>query len=230
MTRQIILIAFWIATYTALFGQVSVEKTDTIPTAENNYDQMVKELVQYKTPISTLWKVNAVDWGLLHPSLVVEHVLFKNFSVEPSIVLRTFDWNMSRGFNTTIQSQVTLKYYHNTARREALGREIKGFSGNHFFAGVGLTTSDNADYYEYLLKNAKQYRNPLTQKNWQIWQLYAGYGIQRRIKDVGYIEFLSGMRLAAYDEAKDHTTLSPFIKINIGFGLSGKQLKQYINK
>lgn len=205
----------------ASFAQQSstVYSEDSTNVTVSEYDQMYQLLLPEKKKIYTLIKVNAVDWGLLHPSIIIEQNMNGAFNVEPVVKLAYFDWSFEEGIHYALQAGVDFKYYYNYKRRLRLGKKTNGFVGNYFAVSGKATVSDSEDYVSTLMKKQDiGFEEPVGGNIFHIYSAEAKYGIQRRIGNVGYIDFQAGFRYIHVLQYGQNVI--PFVRVGIGFGLT----------
>lgn len=197
----------------------TVYSEDSSSIIVSEYDQMYQLLLPEKKKIYTLIKFNAVDWGLLHPSIIVEQNMNGAFNVEPIVKLAYFDWTFEEGIHYALQAGIDFKYYYNNKRRLRLGKKTNGFVGNYFALGGKATLSDSKDYLSTLMKDQNiGFEEPLTGNIFHIYSAEAKYGIQRRIGNVGYLDVQTGFRYIHVLQYGQNVV--PFLRIGIGFGLT----------
>lgn len=205
----------------------TVYSEDTTDVVESEYDQMYQLLIPEKKKIYTLIKVNAVDWGLLHPSIIVEQNMNHNFNVEPLLRLAYFDWTFEEGIHYAIQAGVDFKYYYNYKRRQRMGKKTNGFVGNYFALGGRASVSDAQDYISALMNDQRiGFEEPLTGGIFHVYQVETKYGLQRRLGGVGYLDLQLGLRYINVLNY-DHNVV-PFVRIGIGFGLTKEKFKDLV--
>lgn len=144
-----------------------------------------------------------------------------------------------------------LKYYHNLKQRKEMGRNTNGFSGNFISFGMGsyIFKYSNEYYKEnkngVIINNYQRigeindhlpYNNTLKKENTTVWRnkkyapnesiafIWVGYGIQRRIGNIGYVatDFNFGVG-TNYDLSRLY--LMPEFSIKAGFGISSFKKK-----
>lgn len=243
-TYLFLIVSLWVGAQESRI-EVSV---DSVHNSLSKYDQIFSLLSSEKTKINTIYKFNAVDWGQLQPSFSLETSLTPNLSIEPGFRLINFGVKNETGLKYLVEPSFISKYYYNFKRREKLGRETNGFSGNYFFAGFVMPFSDNYDWYSQHLENSYfLYADSPEEDHRTLYSgnLQVGYGIQRRLASIGYIDFRAGYGRSVLsntpiakrgnlffkvgDEAFE-TRGNFFIKIDIGFGVTKKILKDLINE
>lgn len=197
----------------------------------NEYDRLFNLLSENRTKINTLIKLNAVDWGQLSPSIIIEQRVHKNLTVEPLIRVDGFGVSQQTGLKYLITPEIRLKYYYNMGFRERQGKNINGFSGNYFVASFSSPFGDTPDLSESILNKTYFYDYDLSEleanKIHSIGMLHVGYGLQRRFMDFGYFDMAVGLNYQVYNKyIPEHKKLLPFIKIGIGFGFTPSKAKE----
>ncbi len=175
---------------TAQADTIVIIKTDTVFVQEK-HDLMYKSFVENRGEgTNHLWKINLIDVGLLRLNVGYEHRLGKSWSVEGYLSYgeKAELYRRSQGAfgfvsGNRLEFEQIFKYYYNLNRREKLGKKSYGFRGNYFatsfwFEGFEDNTicTDSTDAPQVERKN-----------------LGIKYGIQRRIGNLGYIEFYVGL-------------------------------------
>jgi hypothetical protein len=196
------------------------------------YDKLFNLLAADKQQINCLIKFNAVDWGQLSPSVVIEQRIFKGLTIEPSVRLDAYTITQQEGIGYMFTPSVGLKYYHNLSYREKKGRNTNGFSGNYLMVAALLPSGNNASILESRLN-----REYFTRHNYEAFTentfyntllLNAGYGIQRRFIGLGYVDFSFGYSFNVYSNKLPLYKPMPFVKVGIGFGLTPQKFKEII--
>jgi hypothetical protein len=135
----------------------------------------------------------------LKPALAYEQKISEIFSTETYLFLTyanliyansdsTYFYEASQFSNLGIHSfsvggYQMIKYYHNLQRRELLGRNTNGFSGNYF----AIKLSANYTWMDFYNKHQNSSPNSSLKNKYYIIPGVA-YGIQRRIGNIGYVE------------------------------------------
>ncbi|MBN1117659.1 MAG: hypothetical protein JXA77_10670 [Bacteroidales bacterium] len=177
-------------------------------------DRMYKLfLEQNDEEIKQLFKLNIIGLNQLAPLIAYEHKLGKSFSSETSLsILSTTRINSYYQFNGTRSSSIIFgyghsvsgyqmfKYYYNLNRRERLGKNINGFSGNYFAVQVGAIYIYNGMGYL---------------RNYNILQFDFTYGIQRKIGNIGFIE--PSVSLFFRQDNYDYFNIIPTVNLEMGF-------------
>ncbi len=172
-------------------------KTDTVFMPEKE-DLMYKLFLENRgVETNHLWKLNLVDLAVLRPNLGYEHRLGRSWSVEGYGSLG-FNGNLeleyeendpipfpTNNFDYVIEFEQQFKYYYNLTRRKKIGKKTHGFRGNYvassFWYKSSHGESTNNQYYPSIFHfNSTQYNAGLK------------YGLQRRIGNIGYIDFSIG--------------------------------------
>jgi hypothetical protein len=171
---------------------IYIVKTDTVFMQEKN-DLMYRLFVEQRGIESNhLWKFNLVDIGLLKPNVGYEHKLGNAFSVEGYLsygmnynIYPLYPSNGTYGSNTeqVFEFEGLFKYYYNLKRRERLGKKTYGFRGNYVAASLWYNQFDDQS-----LKT-----DSTNTPSVQLINLGIKYGLQRRIGNIGYIEFFGGI-------------------------------------
>jgi hypothetical protein len=167
---------------------IIIYKTDTVFVTEKQ-DIMYKMFVENKeTEIKHLWKMNLVDLGLVRPNISYEQRLSKALSVELSISaglkgnLYLKSELTSVDLYPTFEFEQQFKYYYNLNRRNGLGKKTNGFSGNYFATSFWYNKN-----YDPTWKDQGKFYSTLENYN-----LGIKHGIQRRVGNIGYIDFYFG--------------------------------------
>lgn len=233
------------------FHQV-YSQTDTITTTKAEpdsidvkYDRVYKLFVEEnQQEIKHLFKLDLVLIGLLRPTLAYEQKMGKNFSFEANLILSyrhlVYDTNNSSKlwasyqFNNSdlqsirVGSYQMVKVYYNYKRRERLGKNTNGFSGNYF----ALKLSES-----YILID-NFYSKESSSNNYpeHIYSVFPGitYGIQRRIGNIGYGEFSMDFyfrELAIRSDNTDFPDLNLGLSLKLGFAIESiSSLKHMLKK
>ncbi|MBN1117658.1 MAG: hypothetical protein JXA77_10665 [Bacteroidales bacterium] len=184
-----------------LLGKIVHAQSDTIisSTAQPDsidvkYDRIYKLFVQEQDhDIQHLIKLNLFNIDVLMPKLAFEQKLGRSLSCEANIFVAyipfVFSDDSTTKFHSTLEFRDSdfqcfsiggyqmLKIFHNLKRRERLGRNTNGFSGNYF----GIKVSENYTWF-----GANEQNNYLENKYYLIPGFQ--YGIQRRIGNIGNTE------------------------------------------
>jgi hypothetical protein len=164
--------------------QLSNRLTDT---TDVKYDRLYQQFIAGKEkPITALWKLDLAGSGVLMPAVSYEHKLGKNWSEE---TYAKFGLPWKNGFfpiKFEWEVNQQLKYYYNFNRREKLGQNTNGLSGNY----IALEVYGGEDYQP----KPGVLRGIIVDKSF-----YYGtglrYGIQRRIGQNGFFDIFFGLRL-----------------------------------
>ena len=217
----------------ALTGQ-----TDTVIVPESvQTTQMAQQdriyrlfMEQNNQDIKRLFKFNIIALSQIAPVFSYEQKLWKCFSIETSINMGSaFDLE-SRYSPTFIAREVSdygngfyvggfqmIKYYYNLKRRERLGKNTNGFSGNYFAVQVAGIFMHYDHLFNYRYENNKI--NP---------EFDLTYGMQRRIGNIGYIEPSTSLFLIPKDNG---LLVMPSINLEMGFAIdSFSNLRRMLKK
>jgi hypothetical protein len=195
----------------------------------NQYDRYYQLTSEQKRDVNTLLKFDAVQWGQVHPSLTIEQRIWKNLTVEPSITFSSLAWSSELGINFAFNPNVSLKYYFNKKRRERLGKNVIGFSGDYISVNFSYSVTDDKNFFEYELGDNflnLEDGDELTADfyNYASWNIM--YGIQRKFGKLAYADISGGIQRSYFGDYGISKVL-PVIKLRLGFALSIEQFKRF---
>lgn len=195
------------------------------------YDRIYQVVSESKVNVNTLIKFDAVQWGQLHPSITVEQRIWNDLTVEPSLTVNSLNWSRAEGIQYALRPEVAFKYYYNRSRRERLGKNVVGFTGDYFAVGMNYTITDDKVYYNYALGesyitlpggvNDLESSDLMSHYSW-----FAMYGMHYRFGKVAFADVSAGVTRNYFGEYGVSKVL-PTIRIKIGFALSKEQFIRF---
>lgn len=217
--------------FTLIAQSVSIEYGQDTVVAEGKYDRLYQVVSESKVDVNTLIKVDAVQWGQVHPSITVEQRIWKDFTVEPSFTFSSLDWSRAEGIKFAMKPEASIKYYFNRSRRERLGKNVVGFSADYFAVGFAYTFTDDKVFYNNELGESyitlENGESDLVDDHFSYYNWYVLYGIQRRFGKVAYVDVAGGMERNYFGDY-GISKIIPTIRIKIGFSLSTEQVKRFV--
>ncbi len=187
--RKLFYISILAFIVTALAGQT--DSTSTVETSLDSlnvkYDRIYKLfLEQNNQETRHLFKFNIIGLSQLAPLLCYEQKIGKSFSLVTSLGLGStskleasstlYGYSNKSMFGYYASGYEMIRYYYNINRRERLGKNTNGFSGNFFALQVaGVYIHDNVFI-------------PREVDHEVFYEADISYGIQRRIGNIGFIE------------------------------------------
>lgn len=221
-----------------------------IGTTINHYDKLLKHIIPDKIEINKQFKVDLFRLSLLQPNLSFETRLKNNKTIEVETIIGESQWGyyINDGnksllneilpdkhsiFYCTLSSDV--RHYYNFDRRNRLGKNTNGFSGNYFSTGMTLKMAFyDTDYWHISNTGTLRYSPTIEKQNpmfssgkmhqtQSLGYLNIGYGLQRRIGNKGFYgaEFKTGVGTNKHFE-----TLYIAFELNLRVGFSFSSLKQ----
>ena len=191
--RQLLSISIGILISTFL----SFSQSDTIlvssgikDSIDMKYDRVYRLFLQDKShDVRHLWKVSLLQLTPTPIILAYEQKIGKRWSNETFLYSILSIYNAGNtyfnfdfiNYHCDIHANDRIKYYYNLTRRERLGKNTGGFSGNYI--GIGVFVQDN--FYKSFPMN---YNYPLVKYGSLLY-----YGLQRRIGNIGFFETYLGM-------------------------------------
>lgn len=227
--KQLKILILAIIIPTATFAQtetVTIEECET-DTIIDNCNNLLKYFIVENEETKRLFKLNAVDWATLNPSFAYEQKLSRSisFELEAKVFLRDYNTykvdlithqeeNTSFYYSPISEFNLDFRYYYNQNKRVEKGKQANGLVGDYLFIGTGLGLGNSIINYNdpnYKYNNTKRYCAK------------TGYGVQRRIGNIGYIDLRLGLMGNYYNtleeiNIEDRYKLSAFLDIKIGFG------------
>jgi hypothetical protein len=204
-------------------------KQDTVNEDERQYSKLLKYFLKDRNEVNHLWKLNLINSSILTPCIAYEQRLSKKWSflIEWNNSLKKLYDNQYFGgfsndnivYSTIIPIQ--LRYYSNINKRSLKGKNTTGFSANYFSFGVtGYYSNILFPYFddgtdaELILGNKYEIKGLVIAGN-------IGYGIQRRIGNIGYIDVSTGFGIgkAINSNYKGNVIFIPGIKLELGFAV-----------
>lgn len=196
---------------------VFIVKTDTIFVQEK-HDLLYKSFLENRGEgTNHLWKMNLIDIGFLRLNVGYEHRLGKSWSVEGYLsygekadLYRRSQGTFGFGSGNRLEFEQIFKYYYNLNRRETLGKKSYGFRGNYFATSFWVE-----EFEDNTICTDSTDAPHVDRKN-----LGIKYGIQRRIGNLGYIEFYVGLY---------YRWESIEYSLNTGFSVPSQRWTEYDN-
>lgn len=145
------------------------------------YDRIYKLFLQDKShDVRHLWKVNLLQSSFVLLNLTYEQKIGKKWTNETYLGVNPYFDFYHDYKDCKVRLEDRIKYYYNLGRRERLGKNTIGFSGNYFAIG-GLLKGDRKSFSPEYYSQRLEY----------ITLLY--YGLQRRIGNIAYFETYIGV-------------------------------------
>jgi hypothetical protein len=184
------------------------------------YDRIYKLFIQDKShDVRHLWKVNLLQLSYLPLNLAYEQKIGNKWSNETYLGISPNFYFIPdyTSYEYYILLEDRIKYYYNLTRRERLGKNTGGFSGNYLGIGGALKgrewSSFNAEYHYPSID--------------YISFLY--YGLQRRIGNIGYFEMYIGVGHQINIKNSPHEGLYWDMTLRLGFAIeSMAELKRML--
>lgn len=223
-----------------------------INTTVNHYDKLLKHIIPEKTETKHQFKTDLLNLSLVRPNIAYETRLRKNTSLSFEAILgvtksdtnktsyKPNDWFFENipSKNSIIHCALSadIRFYHNTKRRIYKNKNTFGFSGNYFSTGVTLKMAFYNSSLWHIDEWGKLYEFPDSKKQNKLYSygkmtntqsigyLNFGYGLQRKIGNIGYYgaEFKAGIGTNKYANT---LYLAYELNIRAGFSLSSLRKK-----
>lgn len=230
---HILFLGIYLLISSTLFAQddIVIEYGVDTTMSEGKYDRIYQVVSEDKVTLNTLIKFDAVQWGQIHPGITVEQRIWKDIIVEPSFTVSSAEWSRTEGIKYAITPDITLKYYFNRARRERMGKNIIGFSGDYISAGLNYSITDDRSFYYYQISDSYidlpvLADQSITDDLYHYYSWHVLYGLQRRFGKVAYVDVAGGIERNYFGDDGMSKVL-PTIRIKIGFALSREQFKRF---
>jgi hypothetical protein len=138
-----------------------------------------------------LWKSNMVDIGLLKLNVGYEHRFWNTWSTDTYLSFNyggdfyrdSTSIRLKLGMDMELVFEQQIKYYYNKKRRENLGKRTDGLRGNYLSASFFYREFEDSSYDT----------DTTTAGAVKSFNMGVKYGLQRRIANLGYIEFYAGL-------------------------------------
>lgn len=195
-----------------------------VPANTSDYNRLIKYFLEDHKEVKQLFKLNMMQAAYGRLNLSYERKIGEKFSIEPELTIGLpFSFHSTHGI-LYLLPEVNLKYYHNFNKRAFNGYNTNGFSGNYFTFGIaahinrfGENNFVNHPSYDtnsrYLLRTNKHSANE------NIISTTLGYGIQRRIGNIGYA-CIEGKMGFGTNKNFNKLYLTPELNIKAGFAIS----------
>lgn len=180
------------------------------------YDRIYKIfLEQSNVPVKHLFKFNIIGLSQVAPLFSYEQKIGKSFSSETAIgfgsastqseLARNYGYERNTIFGSGyfVGGFEMIKYYHNLNRRQRLGKNINGFSGNYFAVQLGAIYIHSNNFF-------------ISTDESVIYQADVTYGIQRRIGNIGFIEPSVSV---FFRQENGNSNVFPSLNLEMGFAI-----------
>lgn len=230
------------------------QSNDTcVATTVNEYDKLLKYFIADKTEINQLYKVDLFQLALGRFNFAYEQRLTQNQSLELSTEFsQMYNYNTPQSYyspfdlsNSNMQIQylsieADYRIYTNINRRLKNGKNTNGFSANYFTLGFASHSwFYNKDVYmidwdgRLLPINSQSPTNESASllfkfgkylPNENLLMIKAGYGLQRRIGNIGYLDAQVKLGVGS-NYSFSRLYIMPEVNIKIGFAISSLKRK-----
>jgi hypothetical protein len=225
-----------------IYNQLSIAQDDSIlvstgtkDSIDMKYDRIYKLFIQDKShDVRHIWSLGLSSPGILVCGIGYEQKIGKKWSNKTSLGIGAdadlFNYNFT-GISISIGDDI--RYYYNLSRRENLGRNTNGFSGNYL--SLGSNFGVGSIYFTENFNDNTSISHGSTVES----ALNFGYGLQRRIGNIGYFNASLGVSYilsysgifsgSEYYHSSLETYLFPFAGLGFGFAIeSFKELKKML--
>lgn len=210
-----------------------------VPANVNDYNRLIKYFMAEKEDVKQLYKINMMQLPYFRLNPAFETRLGDNSSIQ-------FEFNTGIAANTFNSPnclfffpEINIKHFHNYKSRQQLGKNTNGFSGNYITYGIEANLYNSFGSYTVANDGSHidSWRNytPISEDDFSIvfrnskytpnenaFAFKLGYGLQRRIGNIGYISAFARLSIGTNSQL-NRVYFTPDLGIKAGFAISKKR-------
>ncbi|MDA3893544.1 MAG: hypothetical protein PF517_17915 [Salinivirgaceae bacterium] len=214
-----------------------------VPATTEDYNRLIKYFMAEKEDVKQLYKINLMQIAYLRINPSFERKLTDNTSLEFEFNFGRSPYSYRSPGSTFLFPEINYKYYYNKNKRQEKGKNTNGFSGNYLALGMeanlyftDISTAkvsnngmlyktnhyfdnyDDGDPFTTHFQNTV-YRVSKFIPNENVYALKIGYGLQRRIGNIGYFSAEAKMAIGSNADF-NRLYFTPDLNIKAGFAIS----------